>query len=208
MNRAVSIYSALLVAMVSLVAAPAQAQAANSPSACAISSEDYAVYSAVLQNRGQPEDPEERWDNKPEVLIADTTETAQDAGSNMWGFRSSSKQVPGKETIANFNEHRSSTCSLQKNFDPAITYSLLSKDELDGNFKKKGPAGWSAFYKKHPKASGYLSFSSVGYSSSGTEALVYLGHYCGGLCGTGHLILLAKENGQWVVKNRLMMWIS
>lgn len=41
------------------------------------------------------------------------------------------------------------------------------------------------------------NFSAVGYSKDHKEALIYLGHYCGSLCGTGHLVLLAKENETW-----------
>jgi hypothetical protein len=197
----------LLVGVLLLPAVPLQAKAAATAS-CSVSAEDYALFSAVLLDRGGPEDPEEEWETKPEILISDETTTDEAKVGEMWGFRSKSKQAPSNETVANFNSHQVKGCSLKASLDPKIAYSLISGKEVDGYFKGKHKDGWGIFYAKHPKAAGYLTFSAVGYNSSGTEALVFLGHHCGWLCGTGHLYLLVKENGQWSVKNRLMQWIS
>jgi hypothetical protein len=71
--------------------------------------------------------------------------------------------------------------------------------------------GWEGFYKKYPKSAGFWQFSRPGYNFTRDEALLYVGHSCGGLCGTGHLDLLSQQNeqnGQWTVKNRMMLWIS
>jgi len=175
---------------------------------CVLTSEDYAVYSALLQERGKPEDPEERWDNKPDLIISEATDSREDGKSNMWGFRSPSKQKPSDATVGSFSSRQKSVCRLKPLLDLAISYHLLPEEEENKFFKKKGPRGWPDFYKKYPKSSGYWSLSPIGYNTEGTEALVYVGHHCGGLCGTGHLVLLAKENGRWVVKNRVMLWIS
>jgi hypothetical protein len=160
----------------------------------------------VLFNRGGPEDPEEEWETKPELLISDETTKNEAKSGGMWGFRSKSRQAPSDETVANFNSHQVEGCALSASLDPKVSYSLISEKEVHNYFKHKD--GWKRFYEKHPKAAGYVSFSAVGYNNSGTEAVVFLSHYCGSLCGTGHLYLLAKENGEWVVKNRLMQWIS
>jgi hypothetical protein len=175
---------------------------------CVLTPEDYAVYSAILFDRGKPEDPEERWDNKPDLVILDTTDPGQDGNSNMWGFRSASKQRPNGDTVENFNSRRQNSCHVGASMDSAISYHFLSVRERDGYFRKNPEAGWQHFYKKYPKSSGIWTLSAVGYNAAGTEALVYVGHSCGSLCGTGHLILAAKENDRWVVKNRLMLWIS
>jgi hypothetical protein len=175
---------------------------------CVLSLEDYAVYSAVLLDRGKPEDPEERWDDKPDLIISDVTDSGEDGKSRMWGFRSVSKQNPSNDTVEHFNSRRQSPCQLKPQLSAAILYRFLSKKEHDNFFKKKGVGGWKDFYKRYPKSSGFWSFSLVGYDTNGTEALVYVGHHCGGLCGTGHLVLLAKEDGNWMVRNRVMLWIS
>lgn len=175
---------------------------------CVLTPEDYAVYSAILIDRGKPEDPEERWDDKPDLIISEVTDPREDGRSNMWGFRSNSKQKPSDDTVEHFNSRQKSSCHLKPQLDAAISYRFLSQEDEDKFFKKKGPRGWQDFYKKYPKSSGFWSLSPVGCDTSGTEALVYVGHHCGGLCGTGHLVLLAKESGHWAVKNRVLLWIS
>jgi hypothetical protein len=40
------------------------------------------------------------------------------------------------------------------------------------------------------------------------QALVYIEHGCGGLCGTGHYVLLEKGVDGWKVIKRSMVWIS
>lgn len=198
----------LIVAAIGAARTSSGAQLNPKAQDCALSPEDYGVYSAVLLNRGRPEDPEEQWDDKPDMIIEDVTEAGKDGDSNGWGFRSASRQRPNRETVDHFNLRRSSSCHLKPELDAAIPYRILSEQEIEGYFKKKGIRGWKDFYKKYPKSSGFWSFSPVGYNDEGTEALIYVGHHCGGLCGTGHLYLVAKENGHWIVKNRLMLWIS
>jgi len=178
------------------------------PEECVLTPEDYAVYSAILLDRGKPEDPEERWDNKPDLVILSLTDSREDGKSGMWGFRSASNQHPRDDTVEHFNSRRKTLCELKPQLASTISYHLFSEEERTRIFKKGVGAGWEAFYNKYPRSSGCWDFSPVGYSTNGTEALVYLGHHCGGLCGTGHLVLLAKEKDHWVVRNRVMLWIS
>ncbi len=86
----------------------------------------------------------------------------------------------------------------------------MPSEEKSGYFKRdrKHGDGWQEFYKNHPKAAGFWTFSRPGYNPARDEALLYVTHNCGWLCGTGHLYLLAKEDGRWKVKNRLFLWIS
>ena len=175
---------------------------------CVVTPEDYAVYSAILLDRGKPEDPEERWDNKPDLVISDVTHSREDAKWGGLSLNPNSSQRPNDDTVEHFNSRRLSTCHLKPQLDATISYRFISGEELKEIFEKGVASGWKTFYKKYPKSSGYWDFSPVGYSSNGTKALVYLGHHCGGLCGTGHLVLLAKENDRWRVKNRVMLWIS
>ncbi len=174
---------------------------------CTLTAEDYAVYAAVVNDLGKPEDPEEAWKDK-EILIVDATTAQNDVkGRKGWGFRSNSKATPGKETVADFEANASSTCPLTESFGNPQSYSIITHAEVDKFFSSKRD-GWGKFYKKYPKAAGFWDFSRPGFDTAHHEALIYLGHYCGSLCGTGHLLFLTKENGQWKVTNRLMLWIS
>jgi hypothetical protein len=180
--------------------------------ACELSDEDYAVFTAVLQGLGRPEDPEEEWKDK-ETLVVDVTgagllEPGQGSG---WGFRSNSKAAPSAETRSDFDAKSKNECPLKENWGDTTLYKTFPHNEYRQLFDRKRLKkhdGWKEFYEKHPKAAGFWTFSRPGYNSDRDEALLYVAHNCGWLCGTGHLYLLAKKNGQWKVINRLFLWIS
>jgi hypothetical protein len=182
---------------------------------CEITSEDYAVYSVLLDNLSGPEDPEEEWRDKTDFILEDTT-VNWEKDNGVWGFRSSSKQAPSPQTMENydarvrFDEGVKNVCLFKELFHAKkMSPHLVSRTDIDDLFKpSKHLNGWEKFYQLYPKSSGFWEFSPVGYNDDALEALVYVGHRCGYLCGTGHLFLLAKENGEWVVKNRTMLWIS
>jgi hypothetical protein len=199
----------LLLALVCLVGSQSTAQKTppRAESGCELTPDDYAVYAALMNGLGRPEDPEEAWQGK-EILIVDLTAVAPaDTRSHWggWGFRSSSKAAPSKDTVADFEEKAHSSCALKPQFGDADSHKVITQEELDKIFKG---GRWEDFYRKHPKAGGYWQFSRPGYNSARDEAVLYVSHVCGMLCGTGHLYFLAKQNDQWTVKNRLMLWIS
>jgi hypothetical protein len=175
---------------------------------CALSDEDYKVFSAVIDGLGRPEDPEEAWKGK-EILVSDVTAQPGTTESKWgpWGFRSNSNAAPAKETEAAFRAHANDACQIEARLHTAIPHKLVNHGKLEDMFKKGG-GGWDKFYQIYPDAAGFWDFSHPGYNEARTEAVLYVGHSCGDLCGTGHLFFVAKENGQWKVKNRLMLWIS
>ena len=175
-------------------------------SRCELTEDDYAVYAALMNGLGGPEDPEEAWQGK-KLLIVDVTAGPSDTHSHWggWGFRSRSKAAPSQETIADFEKKARDTCVLQSQFADTKPYNIIAKDEVDKIFKH---GNWEDFYKKYPEAGGVWGFSRPGYNSARTEAVLYVSHACGMLCGTGHLFYLARQNNQWKVQNRLMLWIS
>ncbi len=109
--------------------------------------------------------------------------------------------------MKDFYSKASNTCPLQHLIDCRQGYRFITRQELDEIFKTGG-AWWPGFYKKYPKAGGYWEFSVVGYNERKNEAMVYVGHHCGGLCGTGIIYLLNQDHGSWLIKNRLLLWIS
>jgi hypothetical protein len=191
-----------------------QAQNNNSPQSgsgfkCALTTEDYAVFSALIDDLGKPEDPEEAWAGKEILIVDETTEPSDNVkswGSGL-GSRSNSNGKPATETFTDFLAKSSEKCHVDASFGDPKVYGLIQRQELDKYFKK-GPRGWEGFYKQHRNAAGYWDFSRPGYDPKGEEAVLYVGHHCGGLCGTGHFYLLRKKHGKWRVENRVMLWIS
>ncbi len=197
-----------------LVSQAQKQSAPNQPSAtrCELTQADYAVFSGLAKGLGGPEDPEEAWAGKELLIMASTRGPDNPAPSaerveNGWGFRSTSKDAPSQETAQDFLAKSDSNCAISSEFADGKSHALLNQDVLDKTFKK-GQDGWAKFYKLYPKAAGYWTFSRPGYNATGDEALLYVGHHCGWLCGTGHLYLLQKQSGDWVVVNRQMLWIS
>lgn len=190
-------------------AKPSSSPASTASTPCELNSEDYAVFGGLLAGIGGPEDPEEAWRGR-EFLIEDSTAMVEDApwaraGS---GFRSESKEAPAKETFADLKAKIHDRCPVVSGFGEPNQYKMVSSKEIEEFFTRGPGRGWEGFYKKYPNAAGFWQFSRPGYNMTHDEAVLYVSHSCGRLCGTGHLYLLRKENGQWVVKNRVMLWIS
>jgi hypothetical protein len=64
------------------------------------------------------------------------------------------------------------------------------------------------FEARFPDNFGYFVVSHVGLNLNKTEALLYVDHFCGGLCGGGEYVLLRKVNGVWHVADSYVTWMS
>jgi hypothetical protein len=91
--------------------------------------------------------------------------------------------------------------------DIGINYRIVSAEEINGYFDERGK-GWEEFYKKYPKSSGLIFFSRVGFNSQHNEAFVYVGHTCGGLCGSGGYVSLKKLGAGWAIQKSEGVWVS
>jgi len=66
----------------------------------------------------------------------------------------------------------------------------------------------SDFEARFPNNLGYFVVSHVGLNLDKTEALVYVDHFCGGLCGGGGYVLMRKVGGVWHVVDQHNTWVS
>jgi len=66
----------------------------------------------------------------------------------------------------------------------------------------------SDFDARFPNNLGFFVVSHVGLNLQKTEALVYVEHFCGGLCGGGEYVLMRKVNGVWHVADHHNTWVS
>jgi hypothetical protein len=154
------------------------------------------------------------------IVILNATESDAD-GRNVrldgngqpipWSQTASSLQskVPTlkRTTIDAFREVNRQQASLRRSLHPAIDYELVDSAQLD-SFFKRGGGDWAAFYKRFPGSSGIMTFSRVGFSEDGTQALFYVSNQCGGLCGAGMYVVMEKRNGSWSIEKEIEMWIS
>lgn len=66
----------------------------------------------------------------------------------------------------------------------------------------------SDFEARFPNNLGFFVVSHVGLNLTKTEALLYMEHFCGGLCGGGDYVLMRKVNGVWHIVDRHATWVS
>jgi hypothetical protein len=84
----------------------------------------------------------------------------------------------------------------------------VSKRSLNIKVENAVDRAWKKFYAKYPGSTGILFFSKAGFNSKMTQAFIYAGRQCGGLCGFGKYILLEKKGSAWTIKNEMQLWVS
>lgn len=55
---------------------------------------------------------------------------------------------------------------------------------------------------------GVAQYSRIIFNKDYSKAFFYFDFYCGGLCGSGHLILAEKISGKWVIIRNDMVWVA
>lgn len=65
---------------------------------------------------------------------------------------------------------------------------------------------WNEFYAQHPHSGGFIHVSRVGFDKHRMRALLYCDYTCGMSCGAGSLMLLVRENGEWVIVAESQLW--
>jgi hypothetical protein len=111
-------------------------------------------------------------------------------------------------TVDAFIQRNARPETLEESFDLKAKYVLLSHDKRDEYFKPGVMEGWKTLGEKYPEASGFIRLAGVGFNAERDEALTYVEHGCGDLCGTGTYVLLRKSAKGWKVEKTVMLWIA
>ncbi len=87
-----------------------------------------------------------------------------------------------------------------------VDYVLLSREDL---MKISSQPDWGELLnEKYPGTHGYIIFSRVGFNNALDQAVIYVGNVGGPMMGAGYYYLMEKQNGQWILKDQVMAWIS
>jgi hypothetical protein len=86
-------------------------------------------------------------------------------------------------------------------------YTVLSDREIM-EVVRNDTAGWREFYANHPNSFGFITFSRIGFNPQINQAFVYTGSYSGVNRGYGTHILLLKNEGHWIIKQKYRAWSS
>jgi len=161
---------------------PAQPSSAGNPYEV---EEAYAVYSLLLPH-------EESYGFSKSTLVLQQ-ETARPPGRGSCLTTEAASKF--KDAAADLDHWTGRVWLLQRKFQIAKPYELVSAETIDLFFKN---GGWEdGFYKRYPDSGGYLVMSPVGFNQDKTQAIVYTGSTCGGLCGRWGFHLLEKVDGKW-----------
>lgn len=181
---------------------------------CILSANDYEVYSAVLDDLARNLDAKKVHFVIRNSTVVDPRYTAQWRRHNP--NASETSVTSSDEAAKDYELRMRTTCRLSAEMKTSATFEIVPTETLEAIFriedgKDIGQSlanSWKKFYEAYPDSSGFWSFSTVGFNSSKTEAIVYAGHCCGVLCGRGTLFRLSKDAGQWRVMNWAVHWIS
>jgi hypothetical protein len=177
--------------------------------------DEYTIYSEVIQTEFGKEGVER-------IVIGDHTLMGLPPvmmGMTQFGSSANMQKIrdtAAKETLQDYDQKNKSSIPLDSKFSLRVPLVLMSEAERDRIFQVKGkgekrsgnPKGFEEFYRLYPKSPGFVTLSRVGFDAVRTQALVYVGYLCGGLCGDGKFFLLVKEGGVWKIQHVAMTWIS
>ncbi|WP_058106101.1 hypothetical protein [Maribacter dokdonensis] len=104
-----------------------------------------------------------------------------------------------------------------KSEHPKIESELLQKQSIEietitdkkfssffGN-NRRIEKGWKRIQKKYGTDK-IVEFSQVNYN--GQFAATYYGIHCGGLCGSGNIVVFEKINGKWKILTEINLWMA
>ncbi len=116
--------------------------------------------------------------------------------------------LPGisNETLENYLARNAQPSQLSLEMNLGMDYALLPAEELA---EISSHPNWDELLtEKYPNSHGYSVFSRVGFNNSLDQAVIYVGNMAGPLMGAGFFYFMEKQNGEWVIKQQVMVWIS
>ena len=167
-----------------------------------VGGEEYAVYAALIN---------EMYVNERTKFLVVVDRTATESLITKELEREDIREMLSPVTSAAveaFIERSARPETLEESFDLKAKYVLLSHDKREEYFKPGVMEGWKTLEEKYPRASGFIRLAGVGFNPERDEALTYVEHGCGELCGTGTYVLLRKSTKGWKVEKTVMLWIA
>jgi hypothetical protein len=178
-------------------------QTADQPN---ISAEEHAIYAAVIDKIFAGDKVSLDSTVRMLVIVDQTMSTPSALGVRKRLKRAFSPAI-SQETIENYVVKNAKSYQLTTSLDLKLKYTLVPKEKTDQIFKS-GVNGWDEFYRQFPNSRGIISLSRAGFDSSGKQAIVYVAHSCGGLCGAGYYLSLVKKGNEWIVQKSFVAWVS
>lgn len=136
------------------------------------------------------------------VLLREAQSGPFPGGSLLFDPRSSFSQSSRTTRTSFFLSNVFSTdINTELHLPGRARYFFINRKEVQGSKP-------SDFQTSFPNNFGYFAVSHIGLNPSKTEAVVYVDHFCGGLCGGGGYFLMQKVNGVWHVVDQHNTWMA
>ena len=170
--------------------------AVPTPSKADIEKEEQAIYSFFVSGS-----------NGTAVIMLETsTNISGQAPREIREHIKSSFKDISNETVESYLARNAQPSQLSSDMNLGMDYVFLSADELS---KISSQLNWGELLAgKYPNSHGYTIFSRIGFNNSLDQAVIYVGNVEGPMMGSGFYYLMEKENGEWVIKEQVMVWIS
>jgi hypothetical protein len=156
-------------------------------SADEIPSEEYSVYSSLINSR----------------FVSRKTNLVVLEGRTQ--FDDHMVTIP-KEFENDLQPKTTTNYPLQRRLHIRAKYQLLTQPQLDAIFNRDMRKAWKIFWKRY--GTGLLAVSRVGFNETKTKAFVYVADVCGPRCGYGRTFVLEKQNRAWKIVDEKQVWIS
>ncbi|HEY9206882.1 MAG TPA: hypothetical protein VIO58_13300 [Candidatus Methanoperedens sp.] len=176
-----------------------------------ISIEEYEIYSTVIKQNHDSKSMDKfviRRLTYNDTVYSDATNNI--SNSLLDNYIDNTENYIGRkldiDLVKNFKIINSNRSELDTKFSIVQRVFLVSENELNNIFSEFN--GWDRFYEIYPNSSGVIEISRVGFNNNYTQALLYYGEQSHYVAGNGYLIFLIKEEGKWIIKEQVMLWIS
>jgi len=159
-------------------------------------------------------------------LIIDDINSCEDNRKGFWVISDSTKasyfgvneetKLCEKINCTHFSELSrnfkfANSITLRYKYDSIVfNDTLLSQSMLDTLFselKNKTDTNWRILRKKIHGFKGVMEFSNIVYTDDKNIAVIYVGFYCGNLCGSGNYYYFIKQEGQWNLAYIQLSWV-
>jgi hypothetical protein len=121
-------------------------------------------------------------------------------------FRSFEKENRAPAAIPNFKPKRVDVELVDDSVRENVAALPLVGDTTE--YMSGATRYWRKFSQRFPKVLGVATFTRIGYSEDGTQALVLIDFSCGAMCGEGNIVMLRKADSVWRVVLKRRTWES
>jgi hypothetical protein len=192
---------ALSIAVLLSLFAGLSARTVKDSVAAEVSSEEYTVYDAAINELFVDGKVTQDSGGKIDAKILVISDRTGSALPEAFGRDKDSANMmhASLETIADYRTKNQQPAMLKRSFKPKIEYVMF-------NVQTNAPEPNATLDPKQAGSWQTIGLSRVGFNNAHTEALVSVSYRCGGLCGAGFAFVVVKENGCWKVKQRSGLW--